>query len=171
MALIGRPTKITPKIQETIVENLKAGNYIETAAAHAGIEKKTLYNWMKRAAREQQRVDDNPRAKIRKEEAPFVEFLHAVEKAQAFAEVRDVRLIAKAAEDHWQAAAWRLERKFPDKWGRKDKVSADLQHSGEVVERHEEDISITHRIEEYEDVYKQLANRSQVQGDHEGNSD
>jgi hypothetical protein len=49
----------------------------------------------------------------------YQEFREAVEKAKAEAEVRDVTLIDKAAKDgSWQAAAWKLERKFPNKWGR-----------------------------------------------------
>lgn len=34
-------------------------------------------------------------------------------------------LIGKAAENQWQAAAWRLERKFPDRWGRNRSGRAD----------------------------------------------
>jgi hypothetical protein len=37
----------------------------------------------------------------------------------AEAEMRDVALIAQAAKENWQAAAWRLERKYPARWGRK----------------------------------------------------
>jgi hypothetical protein len=49
----------------------------------------------------------------------YSEFMEAVEKAKAQSEVRDVTLIEKAATDgSWQAAAWKLERKFPQKWGR-----------------------------------------------------
>jgi hypothetical protein len=36
----------------------------------------------------------------------------------AEAEMRDVALIAQAAKENWQAAAWRLERKYPARWGR-----------------------------------------------------
>lgn len=125
-----RPNKLTKEIQDKIVHSIKSGNYIETAAVYSGVTKKTLYNWMKRANDELARVDQQPRAKIKKSEEPFVEFLHAVEHALAFAEARDVNIIAKAAEDDWKASAWRLERKFPDRWGRKDKLDADLKHTG-----------------------------------------
>jgi hypothetical protein len=36
---------------------------------------------------------------------------------QAEAESRDVALIAKAATEDWKAAAWRLERKAPRRYG------------------------------------------------------
>ena len=124
---MGRPTKLDYKVQEKIVQAIKAGNYIETAAAYAGISKSTLYDWLKRGEREKQRVAKNPRYKIRKSEKIYVEFSDAVEKALAEAEVRDVLLIGKAAEEQWQAAAWRLERKFPDRWGRRV-----IEHSGDI---------------------------------------
>lgn len=130
MAKVGRPAKINNEIQEKIIKAIQAGNYIETAAAYAGINKSTLYDWLKRGEREKQRVAKNSKYKIRKQEAQFVEFSNAVEKALADAEMRDVLIIGKAAEEQWQAAAWRLERKFPDKWGRRDKIN--MEHAGNI---------------------------------------
>lgn len=137
MSASGRPSKINPKIQAKICDAIRAGNYIETAAAHAGIHKSTLYDWMKRGAREKDRVEKaGGRAKVKKAEADFVAFSDAVEKALADAEVRDVMIIANAATTDWKAAAWRLERKFPDKWGRKEKVQAQVEHSGAITSNH-----------------------------------
>jgi len=49
----------------------------------------------------------------------YSEFRKAVEKARSEAEARTVAIVAKAMPDNWQAAAWWLERSFPDKWGRR----------------------------------------------------
>lgn len=127
---MARPTKLTKKLQDKICNAIRAGNYIETASAYAGISKSTLYDWLKRGEREKVRVSKNSRARIRKKERIYVEFSDAVEKALADSEVRDVAIIANAAKENWQAAAWRLERKFPNKWGRRFK--ADVEHSGQV---------------------------------------
>jgi hypothetical protein len=59
-------------------------------------------------------------------EAGLREFSDAVERAVAEAEARDVALIARAAEKNWQAAAWRLERRAPARWGRREQI--DLKH-------------------------------------------
>lgn len=144
----GRKTKLTPELQNKICDAIRMGNYIETAAAYAGVNKTTLYDWLKRGARERERVEKNPSAKIKKSEAPFVEFSNAVEKALADAEVRDVLIIANAAKENWQAAAWRLERKFPERWGRKDKVQADVNHSGnmQVKQTHEHHYHILQEV-------------------------
>lgn len=108
----GRPTKLTPELSREICDYVRMGNYVETAAAIAGISKDSIYRWLKKGA--------NAKSGI------FREFSDAVKKAQAEAEARDVGLIGRAAKDQWQAAAWRLERKFPDRWGRKDRV----EHTG-----------------------------------------
>lgn len=131
---MARPTKLNAETQERIITAIRAGNYIETAAAYAGINKTTLYDWMKRGEREKQRVAKDARLKIRKAEQPFVEFSNAVQRALAEAEVRDVAIIAKAAEEQWQAAAWRLERKFPEKWGKRQ---IEIEHKGQVEVRHD----------------------------------
>lgn len=131
---MARPTKLTPDLQEKICQAIRAGNYLETAAAYAGISKVTLHEWMRRGRREMERVEEaEGRARIRKKEAPFVEFLNSVEKALAEAEVRDVILIGKAAEVNWQAAAWRLERKFPDRWGRRERQRPEERETGAKV--------------------------------------
>lgn len=101
-----RITKLTPALQAQVVTYLRAGNYVETAAAAAGVSKTTLYDWLKRGARG--------------EGAEFVEFADAVTQALAQAEARDVAIIAKAAATEWQAAAWRLERMRPARWGRRN---------------------------------------------------
>ena len=132
--ITGRPTKLTPEKQEEIVKYLRAGNYVETAAAYAGLSKASVYNWMRRGRREIERVEDDPRRKIREEEQPYVDFLYAVEKAQARAEITSVALINRASETQWQAAAWRLERKHPDRWGRKTVPDEEQKLRNEMLE-------------------------------------
>jgi hypothetical protein len=107
------PYKLTPEVHDRIVAAVRAGNYIETAAAFAGISKETLYQWLKSGARA--------------DSGPLREFVDAVHQALAAAEVRDITLIGKAAEKNWQAAAWRRERMAPQRWGmRKDPREARL---------------------------------------------
>lgn len=161
---MARPTKLNTETQEKIVSAIRAGNYIETAAAYAGIHKSTLYDWLKRGEREKQRVAKNPRYRIKKDEQQFVEFSDAVERALAEAEVRDVAIIGKAAEEYWQAAAWRLERKFPHKWGRKV-----IEHSGSLEVKHNDDIKrIEKQLEtdaESRELLKEFFRRSREHSD------
>jgi transposase len=107
----GRPTKLTKKLQEQICELLRWGNYIETACNYCEVSKKTLYEWMKKGNQE--------------DEGIHRDFLNAVHKAMAEAEMRDVQNIHNAAKTDWKASAWRLERKFPKKWGRMERLGED----------------------------------------------
>jgi hypothetical protein len=110
-------TKLSPELQEKILLHLRLGAYVETAAACAGIHKDTFYEWMKKGARGM---------------APYAAFAAAVNKAVAESESRDLATILKAAQSEWQAAAWRLERRFPETYGRNDriKIDAKVEHDG-----------------------------------------
>jgi transposase len=100
----GRPTKLTPDVAACICRMLRRGLYIETAVAFAGISRSTFYSWMERAAKGDCGL--------------YVDFLEKVQSAMAHAEMRDLAVIDAAAKTQWRAAAWRLERRFPDRWGR-----------------------------------------------------
>ena len=125
--MAGRPTKLTTELMNEIAQYLRAGNYIETTAALVGIHRDSVYEWLKRGNAEIERVSKSNRANIRKREAIFVEFTDTVKKAQAQSEAMLVGLIGQAAQKNWTAAAWRLERKFPDKWGRTERNVATAQ--------------------------------------------
>lgn len=118
---VGRPLKITPEIQADLIKMLSAGNYLETAAAYCGISTDTVRGWVKRGEQEAQRLKADSTAWPIKSETEFMELAIAIRQAQATSEIRDVMLIGNAARDQWQAAAWRLERRYPDKWGKKER--------------------------------------------------
>ena len=104
---MARPTKLTPAVHDAIVASLRAGAYIETAAAAAGVSASTVHAWLRRA---EDHPDDCG--------SPFLEFLEAVERARAEAELEAISVIRDAAPRSWQAAAWYLERSYPKRWGR-----------------------------------------------------
>ena len=125
--MAGRPTKLTKELIDEIAQYLRAGNYIETTAALVGIHRDSIYEWLKRGNAEIDRVSKSNRSRIRKKEEIFVEFTDTVKKAQAQSEAMLVGLIGQAAQKNWTAAAWRLERKYPDKWGRTERNVATAQ--------------------------------------------
>jgi transposase-like protein len=103
---MGRRTKLTPEVHNLIVEAIRVGNYVETSAQAAGISKQTLYRWLDQAE------DDNA-------DQIYRDFRDALESARAEAEKMDLEIITRAAHDgSWQAAAWKLERRTPQRWGR-----------------------------------------------------
>lgn len=98
---MGRPTKLTAERRERVLDALRGGNTRGASATAAGVHIATFDRWLLRSA----------------------EFAHAVEKAEAEAEMAHVANIARAAEDgNWTASAWWLERRRPADWGRRDRV-------------------------------------------------
>lgn len=128
----GRPPKISENVINSILAALQAGAYIETAAAYAGIHKDTFYAWLKRGRAAKDAAIDYDTSIIDQKKVPesehqFVRFSDAIEKALADSELMALQEINKASKDgHWQAAAWRLERKFPQRYGRRTMASASV---------------------------------------------
>lgn len=104
---MGRPTKLTPELQVKIVEIIRAGNYADVAAEAVGIGSSTYYHWLALGR-------DATSGKYR-------DFRDAVKAAECYAEVRAVAIVQKHMVDNWQAAMTYLERKFPDRWGRRER--------------------------------------------------
>lgn len=98
-------SSFTPETREKIVNALRAGNYRVAACKFAGISDETFRRWFNAGKRG---------------EPGYVDFVEQVKQAEAQAEASLVATIRKAAGDHWQAAAWLLERKYVTRWGRRD---------------------------------------------------
>lgn len=111
-AKVGRPSVLTPALQEKILEAIKAGLFRQQAADWAGIGQRTLFTWLQQGKA--------------KPSSPQGAFRQAVLKAEKAAEMRCSALIQQAAGKDWKAAAWFLERKFHSRWGRQQT----LQHTG-----------------------------------------
>jgi transposase len=113
---VGRP-KLDPAVMQRIVDLVRAGNFLGVAAKAAGIHRSSVHRWL-----------HDGRAQKR---GRYYQFVIAVEKAQAESESRDVMLIAKAAGEDWRTAAWRLERKWPRRYGTRVKLA--IQQELEAV--------------------------------------
>ena len=115
----GRPSKLTPEVQEKIITAIRAGNYAQVAAVYAGIGESTFYRWMAQGER----------AKAGR----YRRFWQAVKEAEGEAEVRAVAIIQKKMPEDWRAAMTYLERKHPKRWGRRmDVTSGDEPIQGVV---------------------------------------
>lgn len=102
---------------DTIVQAIRAGNSKANAFRLAGISVDTGTEWLK-FGRE------------RAEEYPYyAELYEDVEQALAEYEASRVSLVTTAADTGtWQAAAWWLERRNPDEWGRHDRVKHEVNN-------------------------------------------
>lgn len=108
---MGRPSKLTADVHDQIVDLMKAGNFGETAAACAGISRETLRSWLRRGARAKS-------GKFRRFRDDFVRAAAASESDL----LTLIRNAAKGPDAKWQAAAWIMERKHPERFGRRQKL-------------------------------------------------
>jgi hypothetical protein len=120
----GRPTKLTKDLIDTIVEMVKNCAYVETACASVGIDKQTLYTWLREAADLRVKIAKDKKAtpKPGTRLALVLTFSDAVKSAKAEAENSSVLIIASAAQ--WQARAWLLERQRPELYALKVDINA-----------------------------------------------
>jgi hypothetical protein len=96
----GPKSKLTPQLQKQICESLEKCNTIKTAMQSAGVSERVFYDWMK----------NNP------------SFAAAVYRARAGAKMKLVRVIIDQAPKDWRAAAFLLERSWPDEYARAERV-------------------------------------------------
>jgi transposase len=129
----GRPSKLTDDVQERLLRMLQAGVYQDAAADAAGVGRSTYYAWLERGRRERERLAGDARRKAKPDERRYLDFLDAVETARGTAEVRYTLAIQQAAQrGTWQAAAWWLERSFPDRYGRRERRDGDVDGLGAI---------------------------------------
>ena len=103
------------QVVETLTAAIRLGAPREQAAAAAGIGVSTLYKWL------QEGETDLGRPLTR-------ELVDAVKKAEAESMTNALLCIQRAAEEgKWQAAAWLLERRFPDSFGRRQSIEASVE--------------------------------------------
>jgi hypothetical protein len=106
---MARPTKLTPAVTEKVVRGLQMGLTYRLAAQYAGIHYDTLREWTKQG--EADLESENHTA--------FSEFSDQVKLAEAEAAMNMQTVIQAAAlKGDWKAAAWKLERRYPQEYGR-----------------------------------------------------
>lgn len=143
----GRKLKLTEKLIGEICNTLRAGAYLETAAAVAGVSKDTLHTWLRKG-----RNAKGKKAGEVRESTIYGQLIIAVSKAVEECVIRDLAVIDAAANPkqnavmlknekgeqlygkdgetlfirpqapNWNAAAWRLERRHADRWSRTEKI-------------------------------------------------
>ena len=131
MARTGRICRLTPELHAEIVKRIAAGNYPAVAAVSAGIGLSTFYRWLGKGKK--------------KRSGPFFNLAQAVRKARADAEVQNIAIVRQAmkggavlerkvtrrkdgtneiverlARPDWNAAMRHAERRWSNRWGKKE---------------------------------------------------
>lgn len=132
-----RKAKLSTERIDQICSLVRMGSYLSVAAQAVGVTDKCVHDWL-REGREALDIEERMAGKLTPRQHLCKQFVEKYQIAQAEAEINDLRRIDIAADELWTAAAWKLERKNPERWGRKDNLAI----SGEVTQN----INITHVI-------------------------
>ncbi len=108
---MARRSKYTPETVDKLTQAIRLGATYVLACSYAGISERTFREWM--------------------ETKP--PFFQSVKEAEGAATVGWLAKIEKAASDgNWQAAAWKLERRYPEMYG-KQRLELTGANGGPVV--------------------------------------
>ena len=159
--LVTKPAGCTPEVTARFAAIMASGCYMETACAMLGITRSVAYFWFSEGESAVQELgletialpaenpDEPPRldpaalAQFTERDQPYVRFWFEVSRAMAKAELHALSLIRDAAipktkdqrggktGGEWTAAAWFLERRRPEQWGRRQ-FDHNVNHSGTV---------------------------------------
>ena len=113
-----RPEKISAQLIEAICEDIAKGYSYDQAALNNGVAASTFFRWMLKG----KQTDVDP---------IYREFVELVEEASNFSEPEALQLIRSSAkiDRNWKAAAWFLERRFPEKYAKKSAADSQRDES------------------------------------------
>lgn len=98
---------------------VRAGATFEVAAEAAGVDRATFFRWKARGAQQPSGL--------------YRDFCDALKQAEAESELALIAIVRKAAQTQWQAGMTMLERRWPERWGRRDRLNVELRQEYEHV--------------------------------------
>lgn len=101
--------KLNDKIIERAKELASNGNYDYVIAGAIGIGRRTFYAWLQKGEADYEKGVSSI----------FRQFYEAMEESRSIAETEAVKGILAAGQKQWQALAWFLERRYPERWALK----------------------------------------------------
>jgi transposase len=142
----GRPTHCTPEICAEFERLLGAMNYFVTVCNLLQIPEDVAYVWLRKGEAGDDAAGDWPDA--------YRTFAQSVKNGTARGEMSAVTEINRHGRPHevpegqvpgqWQALMTLLERRFPDRWGRRERQQ--IEHSGSVEQKHTGDLTVTFKL-------------------------
>lgn len=166
-------SKLTPQRVARFLRGRRLGMPFLHAATYATIHRATAYRWLERGRDEANGGEEGhlvttdegvPVSPARIEGNPFVAFLRAEETGESMFIAANLAIIERAASGRradidpatgavlqaaiaptWQAAAWRLERRHPEEFGRRMQVGGEVKVKGK--HRHTGVVKVESRFE------------------------
>ena len=115
---VGRKRLLTRALVRRIEVLLPQVFNLEIVGAFLGVHRTTWRGWLRRGRKEAARLASDDTATPRKSEKIFVSFFYAYRRGMAVSSMICLTAIQAAARTDWRAAAWLLERRFPEWWSK-----------------------------------------------------
>ena len=116
---VGAPTKFTEETKNKLLVALRKGAPYTHACSYAKISFEIFSQWRSRA---------------KDGESPFVEFFEDIKEAEAQTSLIWLDKIDKAMQDGaWQAAAWKLERRYPETYSTNAPLIKEARKLAELI--------------------------------------
>jgi hypothetical protein len=121
MAIVS--SEFTKKRGESIIKAFSEGLPSDMAAAMIGVTPRVLKQWLREASDLLDLAVDRDISGFSDRERELCEFLLKFQKALAGFHLKNLAYVKRQRGRWWQAAAWILERRYPEYWGKHDKVT------------------------------------------------
>ena len=109
---------LTDKVANQLIDLVRRGNFLQVACRACGVLPSQLHRWLERGHNGEEHYRD---------------FARRLSAAQAEAEIALVDSLNEAAARDWKAAAWKLERKYPDRYGPRLEARIESQVTDERI--------------------------------------
>lgn len=135
----GRPCLLNPRRMRRFLAAIKNSMPLKHAAAFAGVSYDTVNRWRIRGEDEKSPVE-------------FCNFYKALKRAQAVAMNRLLRSVQRSGRKDWRAAAWLLERRHAEDFGKINEVEKPEQFKSSLPSTRWDNHPVKQEIRENEEV-------------------
>src|SRR6185503_13273996 len=112
----GQPPKIAQAgVKERFLTAIAKGASYQIACGFAGFSYNTLRRWMLKG---EALLDLHEETIEAHEDKIYYDFYCEVKRVESYAALKWLDKVDKASDIHWQAAAWKLERRYPHDFGK-----------------------------------------------------
>lgn len=116
----GAESKLSPEVEEIILDGIRRGNYLSTMARVVGVRPGTLMNWKKWGKRDGEVLSEE---EINSDRGKYFKFYIRLQQAEAECEEEVVRSWKDQIPGDWRAGEKFLSKRFPKKWAEKKEMA------------------------------------------------
>lgn len=139
--MAGRKLKINDDMIDKVYMYTKEGHYANTVAELIGISENCYYRYLNKGQEIADRIEKEEEEELQEEtpitpdELLYYQFYQSIKRANAEAEQEALSRIQKAGKRNWQANAWFLERRFPNRWRMRQEQDVTVSTTKEHMDR------------------------------------